>query len=137
MTATNESSSHPPELHTSKTPRGELRTLSIIEESSTWKSPLEDPSIHLDTESDYGDFANDAEELEIINTLLSEVEAGQRLDATSLLVTDIEDYEPPKGVRLPKILGVEQTARAPPNQTLPDSGPQNSMFYPASLQHYH
>jgi hypothetical protein len=139
MTPTNDSSPRPEELHTSKTPQDDPDAMSIVEDS-TLKINREDPSIPLDTESDYGDFANDAEELEIIDTLLSEAENGQRLDASSLLVTDIEDYEPPKGVRLPKILGVEHTSypREPSDQTLQDSGAQNSStLYPAHLQHYH
>ena len=104
--------------------------MSIVEDRNIEKSNLKDDSVPQDTESDYGDFANDAEELEIIDTLLSEAESGQILDATSLLVTDIEDYEPPKGVRLPKILGVEQSSylgeRPPPGQALQDSGTANS-----------
>jgi len=138
MTPTSDSSPRPEEQHTSKTPQGDPDAMSIVEDSSL-KTNLEDPSIPLDTESDYGDFANDAEELEIIDILLSEAENGERLDASSLLVTDIEDYEPPKGVRLPKILGVEQTSypRELSDQTLQDNGAQNSTLCPAHLQHYH
>ena len=138
MTPTNDSSPRPEELHTSKTPQDDPDAMSIVEDSNL-KTNLEDPSIPLDTESDYGDFANDAEELEIIDTLLSEAENGQRLDASSLLVTDIEDYEPPKGVRLPKILGVEQMSysRELSDQTSQDNGAQNSTLYPAHLQYYH
>jgi hypothetical protein len=138
MTPTNDSSRRPEEQHTSKTPQDDPDAMSIVENSSL-KTNLEDPSIPLDTESDYGDFTNDAEELEIIDTLLLEAENGQRLDASSLLVTDIEDYEPPKGVRLPKILGVEQTSysRNLSDQTSQNNGAQNSTLYPAQLQHYH
>lgn len=53
-----------------------------------------------DNESDYGDFGNE-EELEIIDQLLGQV--GEE----SLIVTDIEDYEAPRGARVPKILGIE------------------------------
>ena len=111
--------------------------MSIVDDQSNTKESLEDATIQLDIESDYGDFANDAEELEIIDSLLSEVENGQRPDATSLLVTDIEDYEPPKGVRLPKIFGVEQSLHAwepqPSGQVLQDSTTQNSTFSLARL----
>lgn len=61
-----------------------------------------------DDGSDYGDFGNDDEELEIIEQLLTQV--GSKPDEQeSLLVIDIEDYEPPRGVRLPKVLGIGYT----------------------------
>jgi hypothetical protein len=59
--------------------------------------------------SDYGDFG-DEEELAIVDQLLSQV-ASKTEENASLIVTDIEDYEPPRGLRLPKVLGVEQTRR--------------------------
>lgn len=59
--------------------------------------------------SDYGDLGNDEEELGIIEHLLTQLDPHSA-DA-QLRVTDIEDYEPPLGVRLPKILGVEQSTR--------------------------
>ncbi len=61
-----------------------------------------------DDGSDYGDFGNDAEELEIVERLLTQV-ASKSDEKEPLLVIDIEDYEPPRGVRLPKVLGLEQT----------------------------
>ena len=61
-----------------------------------------------DDVSDYGDFGNDEEELQIVEQLLTQVASKPEAQA-SLLVTDIEDYEPPRGVRLPKVLGFEQT----------------------------
>ena len=61
-----------------------------------------------DDGSDYGDFGNDEEELEIVEQLLTQV-ASKPDENESLLVIDIEDYEPPRGVRLPKVLGLEQT----------------------------
>jgi hypothetical protein len=61
-----------------------------------------------DNGSDYGDFGDDAEELEIVDKLLSQV-ASKPEEHESLIVTDIEDYEPPRGIRLPKVLGLEQT----------------------------
>jgi hypothetical protein len=126
MTSTNDPSAHLEEQTTSEPPRHESQAMSIVENNDIGKGKLED------TESDYGDFANDAEELEIIDSLLSEAENWQPSDAASLLVTDIEDYEPPKGVRLPKILGVEQSSRlweAPPGQILQDSSTPNCTSY--------
>ena len=59
---------------------------------------------------EYSDFAEDPEELEIIDQLLFEVDAKQRSDVIPpLLVTDIEDYEAPPGIYLPKVLGFEAT----------------------------
>ena len=59
---------------------------------------------------EYSDFAEDPEELEIIDRLLLEVAAGQSSDLRApLQVTDIEDYEAPPGVRLPKVFGYEAT----------------------------
>lgn len=56
----------------------------------------------LDNTSDYGDFGSDAEEAEILDLLLAEVESQKREDlAPSFRVTDIEDYEPPEGILVP------------------------------------
>ena len=58
--------------------------------------------------SDYGDFGSDAEELAIVEHLLQQIDT--RPDGPdSLIITDIEDYEPPHGLRLPKVLGRETT----------------------------
>jgi hypothetical protein len=59
------------------------------------------------TASDYGDFGSDEEE--IINHLLGNIAPLSPLTDAPLLVTDIEDYEEPRGVRLPKVLGVERS----------------------------
>jgi hypothetical protein len=74
-----------------------------------------------DAGSDYGDFG-DEEELAIVEQLLSQV-ASKTEENASLIVTDIEDYEPPRGLRLPKVLGIEQTRRweDPPAQTSRDT----------------
>ena len=60
-----------------------------------------------DDGSDYGDFG-DEEELEIVEQLLTQV-ASKPDEHEPLHVIDIEDYEAPRGVRLPKVLGVEST----------------------------
>lgn len=53
--------------------------------------------------SDYGDFGNDADEIEILELLLAQVESKENEERHTLLrVTDIEDYEPPNGFLLPK-----------------------------------
>lgn len=63
-----------------------------------------------DNEDEYSDFAEDPEELEIIDQLLLEVASKQRQDQNApLVVIDIEDYEAPRGVHLPKVLGLETT----------------------------
>lgn len=131
MTPTNDPSIHLKQHTITEAPRHESQSISIVEDTDNEKSKLEDARTLLDTESDYGDFTNDAEELEIIDTLLSEAENWQRPDASSLLVTDIEDYEPPQGVRLPKILGIEQTSRLweAPGQIFQDSSTPNSKSY--------
>lgn len=60
----------------------------------------------FDDESDYGDFTVD--EQEIIHELLARIAPGNTAPEEPLELTDIEDYEEPKGVRLPKTLGKEQ-----------------------------
>ncbi len=63
-------------------------------------------TIHDDA-SDYGDFTLD--EQEILNELLANTIPGTTTVADEPLeLTDIEDYEEPKGVRLPKTLGKAQ-----------------------------
>lgn len=63
----------------------------------------------------FSDFGSDAEETEILNQLVTDVENAQ------LTITDIEDYEPPRGVRLPKNIGFEtrpiEILRDPSTQT--------------------
>ena len=56
----------------------------------------------LDSASDYGDFGSDAEELEILHDLLAQVTSGNEEGQEPCVVTDIEDYEPPRGILLPK-----------------------------------
>lgn len=66
----------------------------------------------VDIEDEYSDFAEDPEELEIIDRLLLEVATSraQAVAPAPLVVTDIEDYEAPRAVRLPKVFG-HQAAR--------------------------
>ena len=73
---------------------------------------------HRHDGSDYGDFGDNEEELGIINDLLTQIESQQ--GDSALLVTDIEDYEAPTGLRLPKILGIEKLARQWEAQTTED-----------------
>lgn len=55
-----------------------------------------------DDASDYGDFGSDAEEIQILDELLAQVASGSEEEqAATLVVTDIEDYEPPRGLLLP------------------------------------
>lgn len=76
-------------------------------------------------DSDYGDLGNDEEELGIIQHLLNEIDS-QQVQAP-LLVTDIEDYEPPKGVRLPKVIGVEQPPWRRQETAPPVAGPSHAL----------
>lgn len=72
-----------------------------------------------DNASDYGDFGSDTEEIEILNLLLAQVEKGVTgEDAPPLLVNDIEDYEQPEGIFLPKR---DSDQLSPRPQTEPDS----------------
>jgi len=69
----------------------------------------------IDDASDYGDFGSDAEEIQILDGLLAQVVSASKEDrATNLLVTDIEDYEPPQGLLL----------LAPPNTSTGQPHPQ-------------
>ncbi|EXJ67264.1 uncharacterized protein A1O5_09277 [Cladophialophora psammophila CBS 110553] len=60
---------------------------------------------------EYSDFGEDPEALEIIDQLLLEAagKSGQEQKNAPLVLTDIEDYEEPRGVRLPKVFGLEAT----------------------------
>ena len=61
-------------------------------------------------EDEFSDFEADPEELEIIEQLLQEAAAKHTsIQDAPLVVTDIEDYEAPRGVRLPKVFGQEIT----------------------------
>jgi hypothetical protein len=62
-----------------------------------------------DNDDEFSDFAEDPEELEIIERLLEEAAQQTPGQNASLVVTDIEDYEPPQGVFLPKVFGHEAT----------------------------
>lgn len=56
-----------------------------------------------DNASDYGDFGSDADEVEILDLLLAQVDTKSVEDQRPpLRITDIEDYEPPKYILLPK-----------------------------------
>jgi len=59
---------------------------------------------HADNVSDYGDFGSDAEEVEILDALLAQAASGKEDDQDFLIVTDIEDYEPPRGLLLPSTI---------------------------------
>ena len=90
------------------------------------------PVAFAETGSDYGDFTSD--EVEILNQLLGSIAPPSPLTDAPLLVTDIEDYEEPRGVRLPKVLGVErsnpfwlsQVQFWSQDQTIRDDGPSYS-----------
>ena len=60
--------------------------------------------IENDAASDYGsEFSPD--EVELLTGLLSTTPPPDAVADEPLIITDIEDYEDPKGVRLPKVLG--------------------------------
>ena len=84
--------------------------MSVLVESYSPSSP----GVTHEAGSDYGDFASDEEE--IINHLLQKAVPQSAGAGAPLLVTDIEDYEEPRGVRLPKVLGVERSLQAWPPQ---------------------
>jgi hypothetical protein len=94
------------------------------------------PIAATETASDYySDFASDEEE--IINHLLGNIAPPSPLTDAPLLVTDIEDYEEPRGIRLPKILGVERSIPfwlprvqfQDQDQTVRDSDSSHSISY--------
>lgn len=74
-----------------------------------------------DIEDEYSDFAEDPEELELIDQLLLEVAAKQTQGQNApLVVTDIEDYEGPRSLRLPKVFGVEKTREWAVQEHIPE-----------------
>jgi hypothetical protein len=58
---------------------------------------------------EYSDFADDPEALEIIDQLLEAATRQNQESNAPLQLTDIEDYEGPRGVHLPKVPGLETT----------------------------
>ena len=97
--------------------------------SSALKLPLESAAYHDHTmepseahpqpllpegsprpDSEYGDFASDEED--ILSQLVETVAPSFTELIAPLLVTEIEDYEGPKGLRLPKVLGAERSDSA-------------------------
>ncbi|EXJ86679.1 hypothetical protein A1O3_03632 [Capronia epimyces CBS 606.96] len=80
------------------------------------------PAEWQDNDDEYSDFGEDPEELEIVDRLLLEVAAQQtRGQNAPLVVTDIEDYEAPRGVRLPKVFGHETTRQWDIQEQIPDA----------------
>jgi hypothetical protein len=73
--------------------------------SSTMSQDLQATKAVDDDPSDYGDFTLD--EQEVINELLAILEPANLATDELLKLTDIEDYEEPTGIRLPKTLGKE------------------------------
>lgn len=94
-------------------------------------TPLADAS--LDNASDYGDFGSDAEEVEILDTLLARAASGNEEGQESFVVTDIEDYELPRGILLPKTiietpLHTSQLESQAETEVLRDIEAENSMY---------
>lgn len=94
--------------------------LSTMAELAT---PQQEPN--PDNVSDYGDFGSDAEEIQILDELLASIEPAGRDEerVPSFVVTDIEDYEPPRGILLPKglletRLSTSQTGPEPETEVL-------------------
>jgi hypothetical protein len=89
-------------------------TSSALDISMTLSSQATDLLPGDDTDA-YSEFDEDPEALAIIDTLLNEAstksQAQEAIEESAsiaaLEVTDIEDYEEPRGVRLPKVFGVE------------------------------
>jgi hypothetical protein len=93
-------------------------------------------SQHVEDTDEYSDFAEDPEALEIINQILLTAATQQQQDHPAPIeVTDIEDYEGPRGVRLPKVPNFEETRRyeldgsAVGIHTKEILREENSMFY--------
>jgi len=86
-----------------------------------------------DNASDYGDFGSDAEEIEILDTLLAQAASGTEEGQESFVVTDIEDYEAPRGILLPKTiietrLHSSQLESHTETEVLRDIEAENSMY---------
>lgn len=85
----------------------------------------------VDAEVDeYSDFGDDPETLEIIDQLLLEAASQRREEVLAnapLVVTDIEDYEEPRGVRLPKVPGLETTRRWGSEVQIAEPQPQQTV----------
>jgi hypothetical protein len=86
--------------------RATVHAESVIDDVKLLQRPLS-PTAITEAGSDYGDFASDEEE--VINHLLENLAPPSPSADPPLVVTDIEDYEEPRGVRLPKVLGVERS----------------------------
>ena len=86
-----------------------LRTINTHDDPAVDSSIPDEAPLSIvkgDADSDYGGFGTDEEE--ILNDLLSKFPNPEAIGDAPLLVTDIEDYEEPRGVHLPKILGMER-----------------------------
>lgn len=70
-------------------------------------------STPITSDDEYSEFGADPEELELIEHLLQEAARTPAISyqTPSLIVTDIEDYEAPRGIHLPKVPGLEATQR--------------------------
>ncbi|OQV05742.1 hypothetical protein CLAIMM_10421 [Cladophialophora immunda] len=105
MTATNPLAGHFQQPTMSTQQHNVFMQFDLADTESTTRSPN-----HEDTD-EYSDFGEDPEALEIIDQLLLEAvgKSRQEQKRAPLVVTDIEDYEAPRGIRLPKVLGLEAT----------------------------
>lgn len=93
--------------------------------------PSHPSTVLVDDESDYGEFTVD--EQNIIDDLLAQAGSSGAHGDELLKLTDIEDYEEPKDVHLPKTLGKESWT--PPwmrQQARPMAAPPISVDHKAS-----
>jgi hypothetical protein len=113
----------------SLTPNMNSPTLNI---SMTLSAQATDLLAGDDTDT-YSEFDEDPETLALIDALLNvatntqqQAQALEEGTPIALEVTDIEDYEAPKGVRLPKVFGVEArrqwSSTQPQQQVIRDKG---------------
>ncbi|KIY03679.1 uncharacterized protein Z520_00370 [Fonsecaea multimorphosa CBS 102226] len=103
MTSTNPLASDPHNSTRSTQHQSFLMQIDLANTETATGSP------HDEDTDEYSDFGEDPEALEIIDQLLLEATGNSRQEQkiAPLVVTDIEDYEAPRGVRLPKVLGLE------------------------------
>jgi hypothetical protein len=85
---------------------------------------------HLNYNDDeFSDFGADPEELAVIEQLLQEATAKQQLahQTAPLTVTDIEDYEAPRGVPLHQIFDLQSAQQWNHSSPIENQQPQSSL----------
>jgi hypothetical protein len=119
-------------------------TSSALDVSMTLSSQATDVFPGDDTDA-YSEFDEDPEALALIDALLNEASSKSQAQkafeesapTAALEVTDIEDHEEPRGVRLPKVFGFEarrqRSSTQPQQQIICDEGGTLHTFSDAAV----